>query len=144
MFATKNFYYRLIRYIIIGIKQLKGVFMNYRKLSGYIILLGFCILMFGTFQFMKNLPIKYKEPGNLFEDGTWKKFNAFIGDPTKNPMGVALINQDRESQRASAVKIFILGSIILFVGIAVYKSSISKNGRSKKPLHQSGQDSNGS
>jgi hypothetical protein len=99
--------------------------------------------MFGTFQFMKNLPIKYKEPGNLFEDGTWKKFNAFIGDPTKNPMGVALINQDRESQRASAVKIFILGSIILFVGIAVYKSSISKNGTSNG-LHQPGQDSNGS
>ena len=96
--------------------------LDFRKLSNFIALFGIAVACYGGFQAFKYLPLTEPPP----DSGQFKGWGDFMNktlDPTKNAIGVALINSDRARARTEAYKVIGFGAVIVFAGIAIGRSA---------------------
>jgi hypothetical protein len=98
--------------------------MDFQKLAKFILAFGAVVLCVGAFQALSNQPLPEPPPDDGKFKG-WNDFNSKILDPTKNGLGVAVLNMDRANGRAQGYKVMGFGAIVVFVGVAI--------GRSAKP-----------
>jgi hypothetical protein len=85
--------------------------MDFRKLSGFILLGGAVVFLFGLFLILTHQPItSAPNTGNVFKDLTQSIVN--VGD-----------NLHRDNEREDGKKMMLIGGVILFVGVAVRLSS---------------------
>src|SRR5437879_6379466 len=100
----------------------RGGSLDFRTLSRFIALLGIAIGCYGGFRVSQNMPLPEPPPDSGQFQG-WDRFMSQTLDPTKNAMGVALINADRERARTDAYKIMGVAAAICFAAVALERSA---------------------
>lgn len=100
----------------------QGGGLDFRTLSKFIAVLGVAVACYGGFRYRQNMPLPEPPP----DSGQFKGWSDFLDkttDPTKNAMGVALINSDRSRARTDALKIMGVGAAIVFAAFAIERST---------------------
>ena len=92
-----------------------------RTLAKFIAVIGIVVACYGAYRVSESMDLP-PPPSDSGEFKGWRHFLDTATDSTKNPMGVALINQDRARARADAYKIIAVGAVIAFVAIGIDRS----------------------
>jgi hypothetical protein len=96
--------------------------LDFRTLAKFIGVLGVLVIVYGAYHVTENFDL----PPPSSDSGEFRGWGNYIDkttDPTKNAMGVAIINKQRASARAGAYKVIGVGAVIAFLAIGIDRSA---------------------